>query len=43
MQKEVIKVGNLFKQGICNICKIPLFGYKKITRKYCGKCDEEKS
>jgi|TARA_R100001126_G_C4839108_1_gene155938 hypothetical protein len=39
----MIKVGDLFKQGICIVCKIPLFGYKKITRKYCGKCNEEKS
>ena len=39
----MIKVGNLFKQGICMICKIPLFGYTSITRKLCGKCNEEKN
>ena len=43
MQKDFIKVGDLFKQGICIVCKIPLFGYKKIVRKYCGKCNEEKN
>ena len=39
----MIKVGNLFKQGICIICKIPLFGYANISRKLCGKCNEEKN
>lgn len=29
---------DLYKQGICVVCKIPLFGYHNVTRKLCGHC-----
>ena len=33
-----MKVGDLYKQGTCKKCFIPLFGYKNERRYLCGDC-----
>ncbi len=34
----MIQVGDLYKQGKCEDCSIPLYGYSEINRKKCGEC-----
>ena len=41
-RQEFLSVGppsdRLFKQGKCQLCKIPLFGLEPKKRTYCGTC-----
>ena len=41
-REEFITVGpasdQLFKQGMCKLCRIPLFGREPVKRDICGIC-----
>lgn len=36
-------VSDLYKQGKCRTCSIPLFGYKNVRRYLCGDCSKTDS